>query len=273
MAPLIRNYAFFRGLTFFCSCERENKWLEEGPYYVDTSIVPRGGARRRKSMEPRAMTNMNGTLVPTPVGNNASNNTSSSTSNNTGKNTSSNTSSDSDNNSDTKSDNKSEKTTSSSAPPANTSTPTTPAAKNTRSSGRRTSSLWVRTPEPEPTSANKEESDSDKDDDEDTEWGVVLTPVPKTPAPEAIARYAANISPGLDSPVSSIAEDEEDEETKRQQMLTRTCPPKKPTFAELGEGLLAREKDERVLMRLMAARRKSLQFAPKVGSPLARSWR
>ncbi|KAK4456407.1 hypothetical protein QBC42DRAFT_191114, partial [Cladorrhinum samala] len=212
-------------------CERENKWLEEGPYCVDTSIVPRGGARRRKSMEPRAMTNMNGTLVPTP------------------------------------------KTTSSSAPPANTSTPTTPAAKNSRSSGRRASSLWVRTPEPEPSSANKDDSDSDKDNDEDTEWGAVLTPVPKTPAPEAIARYAANISPGLDSPTSSIAEEEEDEETKRQQMLTRTCPPKKTTFAELGEGLLSREKDERVLMRLMAARRKSLQFAPKVGSPLARSWR
>ena len=54
-----------------CSCERESQWLDETPYAVDSSIVPRGGAKRRKSMEPRALSNMNGTLVrvsesPTP---------------------------------------------------------------------------------------------------------------------------------------------------------------------------------------------------------------
>lgn len=55
-------------------------------------------------------------------------------------------------------------------------------------------------------------------------------------------------------------------------MLTRTCPPKSTSaYSVLGEGVLKREKDEGVLMRLMAARRKSLQFAPKVGSPLARA--
>lgn len=45
------------------SCERENKWLDEGHYAVDSSIIPRGGAKRRKSMEPRALSNVNGTLV------------------------------------------------------------------------------------------------------------------------------------------------------------------------------------------------------------------
>ena len=35
-------------------------------------------------------------------------------------------------------------------------------------------------------------------------------------------------------------------------------------------GWLEEKKDESVMARLMAARRKSLQFAPKVGSPLAR---
>ncbi|KAK4158815.1 hypothetical protein QBC43DRAFT_273707 [Cladorrhinum sp. PSN259] len=231
------------GVAWVLDCERENEWLEEGPYHVDTSSVPRGGARRRKSMEPRRMTNVNGTLVPTSSVANNSNNKSN-------------------------------------APAASddSSTPSTPPANKTRSSGRRASSLWVRTPEPveQNKSGNNGDSDSEKEDDEDTEWGAVLTPVPKTPAPEAIARYAANISPGPDTPGSSMAgdDDDEDEENKRQQMLTRTCPPKKTaTFAELGEGLLAREKDERVLMRLMAARRKSLQFAPKIGSPLARSWR
>lgn len=46
------------------SCEREDKWLNEAEYAVDTSIVPRGGSRRRKSMEPRALANLNGNLIP-----------------------------------------------------------------------------------------------------------------------------------------------------------------------------------------------------------------
>lgn len=50
-------------LTLCYSCERENKWLDETPYVVDSSIVPRGGAKRRKSMEPRALSNVNGTIV------------------------------------------------------------------------------------------------------------------------------------------------------------------------------------------------------------------
>jgi len=45
------------------SCERENQWLEESQYAVDLSILPRGGSRRRKSMEPRALVNMNGSLT------------------------------------------------------------------------------------------------------------------------------------------------------------------------------------------------------------------
>ena len=44
------------------SCEREGKWLDEAVYAVDISILPRGGSRRRKSMEPRALLNMNGNL-------------------------------------------------------------------------------------------------------------------------------------------------------------------------------------------------------------------
>lgn len=48
------------------SCERENQWLDETPYAVDSSIIPRGGAKRRKSMEPRALSNVNGTLVRIP---------------------------------------------------------------------------------------------------------------------------------------------------------------------------------------------------------------
>jgi hypothetical protein len=47
------------GVSWVLDCERENKWLDESHYAVNLSIVPRGGARRRKSMEPRALTNVN----------------------------------------------------------------------------------------------------------------------------------------------------------------------------------------------------------------------
>lgn len=49
--------------TNSCSCERESKWLGESHYLVDSSIIPRGGAKRRKSMEPRALANVNGSLT------------------------------------------------------------------------------------------------------------------------------------------------------------------------------------------------------------------
>lgn len=106
---------------------------------------------------------------------------------------------------------------------------------------------------------------------EDQEWSeAILTPVPKTPAPDAIARYAANLMP--DTP-SAYDEDEDTEDSPtKESMLTRTCPPKANAFCDMGAGILSREKDDNVLVRLMAARRKSLQFAPKIGSPLARAW-
>lgn len=53
-------------LTYECSCERENKWLDESSYAVDISILPRGGSRRRKSMQPRALLNINGSLSAAP---------------------------------------------------------------------------------------------------------------------------------------------------------------------------------------------------------------
>ncbi|CAG7924161.1 unnamed protein product [Penicillium olsonii] len=51
------------GVGWVLDCERESQWLDETPYAVDSSIIPRGGAKRRKSMEPRALSNVNGTLV------------------------------------------------------------------------------------------------------------------------------------------------------------------------------------------------------------------
>jgi hypothetical protein len=113
--------------------------------------------------------------------------------------------------------------------------------------------IWMRTP--------PEQSDGENGENWDD---CLLTPVPPTPAPEDIAQYAANITP--ETP-SADADD-----WTRAALLTRTCPPKSNPYEGLGEGILSPEKDQQVLMRLMAARRKSLQFAPKVGSPLAKTW-
>ncbi|KAI6246740.1 hypothetical protein HI914_04637 [Erysiphe necator] len=52
------------GVSWVLDCERENKWLDETPYLIDIDVFPRGGNRRRKSMEPRALANLNGTLIP-----------------------------------------------------------------------------------------------------------------------------------------------------------------------------------------------------------------
>ncbi|PHH60180.1 hypothetical protein CDD81_1960 [Ophiocordyceps australis] len=188
------------GVNWVLDCERENKWLDEDAYRIDTRWMPRGGGRRRKSMEPKALVNINGSLVTAKAS-------------------------------------------------SCSTAPSTPM-------NRRDSSLWMFTPL----------GDEDKSDAQHQDWpSVVLTPVPKTPAAEAVARYAAQLP--------DDASDMTDPSPAREQLVTRTCPPKQQhKFADLGEGVLGRDKDENVLMRLMAARRKSLQFAPKIGSPLAKTW-
>ncbi|KIX96101.1 uncharacterized protein Z520_08356 [Fonsecaea multimorphosa CBS 102226] len=50
------------GVGWVLDCMREVKWLDESAYAVDASIMPRGGSRRRKSMEPRMLVNENGLL-------------------------------------------------------------------------------------------------------------------------------------------------------------------------------------------------------------------
>ncbi|KAK2606373.1 hypothetical protein QQS21_003192 [Conoideocrella luteorostrata] len=190
------------GVSWVLDCERENEWLDEAPYYIDTALVPRGGARRRKSMEPRAIANKNGTIV--------------SSINKTSR------------------------------------SPTTPRS-------RRESTLWMFTPS---------EQGDHGDDDGDLEWScALLTPVPKTPAPEAVAKYASELP---DTPLSERPSDIIS--PTKHGFLTRTCPSKGGKYCELGDGILRHDKDEQVMLRLMAARRKSLQFAPKIGSPLARNW-
>lgn len=193
------------GVSWVLDCERHAKWLEESPYVVDSSLVPRGGARRRRSMEPKALSD--NSTVKTP-----------------------------------------------------------PSKKDKGRSSRRQSAIWVHTP----SDCGDAEQDAGATE-EDVEWSkFILTPVPKTPAPETVARQAAELPPMTPSFGDS---DDSQMSPYKLEALMRTCPSTSKLPIRLGDGMLSPEKDEQVRLRLMAARRKSMQFAPKIGSPLARTWK
>lgn len=193
------------------SCERMDQWLDESPYSIDTAIVPRGGNRRRKSMEPRALANMNGTLVSTP-----------------GR--------------------------------APSKEPTAPATARPARIGRRESTQWIRTPR----SAEATTSTQDQDVEMNDYTMAELSPLPTTPSAEALSMYAEHI---LDNE-GGVEETPYYSGREKEELVMRTVPANK---------MVVREQDgpsqmgsEALMQRLMMARRKSLQWAPKVGSPLAR---
>lgn len=131
----------------------------------------------------------------------------------------------------------------------------------TSKSRRRDSVQWVRTPS----------STSSGNDGKLGDLKLMLSPVPATPAPELISAYGEEGLYGNETPSAQTPYF-----LKNDQLLQQTAPVRK--FGEFdgeqlgaGRGFLSETKDESVMMRLMAARRKSLQWAPKVGSPLARS--
>ncbi|KAJ5041507.1 uncharacterized protein L3040_005092 [Drepanopeziza brunnea f. sp. 'multigermtubi'] len=206
------------GVGWVLDCERENKWLDESVYSVDTQNVPRGGGRRRKSMEPRALAKMNGELL-------------------------------------------------SAATPGRNMSPTKeflhfPETPVTSKSRRRESVQWVRSPVSSLTGEVDDQT-------------LILSPVPATPAPETISAYGKDGFYGEDTPVGQSPY-----YLQQADLMQRTAPAgrryvdteqdEEGSKASMGAGLLSEKKDESVMMRLMAARRKSLQWAPKVGSPLAR---
>jgi len=127
----------------------------------------------------------------------------------------------------------------------------------TSKSHRRDSIQWVRTPSS--TSSGPEEKIDDQT--------LILSPIPATPAPEALSAYGEEGLYGDDTPSGRTPYF-----LHKENLVQKTAPPGKRYFdGENGHGgFLSEKKDESVMMRLMAARRKSLQFAPKVGSPLAR---
>lgn len=168
-----------------CSCEQQNKWLSEAEYAVDTSVIPRGGSRRRKSMEPRMLANLNGNLVPAET-------------------------------------------------PSKPETDLSPTKEflNLSSPAYAEPGTVGYLPAPMTPAANIQHFEGE------STWGSPTTPY-----------YLS----------------------KGAQLVQQTCPPKqtlKPLFPV--SGLIEDQPDENVRQRLLLARRKSLQWAPKIGSPLGR---
>ena len=167
------------------SCEQQNKWLSEAEYAVDTSVIPRGGSRRRKSMEPKMLANLNGNLVPAET-------------------------------------------------PSKPETNLSP----TKEFLNLSSPAFL---EPD---------------------AVGYLPAPMTPAAN-IQHFEGESTWGSPTTPYYLS--------KGAQLVQQTCPPKqtlKPLFPV--SGLIEDQPDENVRQRLLLARRKSLQWAPKISSPLGR---
>lgn len=200
------------------SCERTNQWLDESPYSIDTALVPRGGHRRRKSMEPRALANMNGTLISTPDR----------------------------------------------SPSKDSQAHSTPATARTARIGRRESTQWIRTPRSAETASH--DQNQNRDVPMDDYMLADLSPLPTTPSAEALSMYAEHI---LDNE-GGVEETPYFGGREREELVMRTVPVNKMAAVREGQDAPAQMGSEALMQRLMLARRKSLQWAPKVGSPLAR---
>lgn len=135
----------------------------------------------------------------------------------------------------------------------------------TAKSKRRESVQWVPSPA------------SSQNDDELADQTLMLSPIPATPAPGQLSSYGEDGLYGEETPVGQTPYF-----LHNQQLVQQTAPPAKSksyilgdeneggSDSGIGSAFLSEKKDPSVMLRLMAARRKSLQWAPKVGSPLAR---
>ena len=127
----------------------------------------------------------------------------------------------------------------------------------TSKSRRRESVQWFRSPSSASSNSN------DHADDET----LMLSPVPATPTPEFISTYGEEGLYVDDTPSAQTPHLMDNE-----RLAQRTAPVVRFRHLQpsMTNGFLSDKKDESVMMRLTVARRKSLQWAPKVGSPLAR---
>ncbi|KAI1368338.1 hypothetical protein F5Y08DRAFT_282251 [Xylaria arbuscula] len=118
------------------------------------------------------------------------------------------------------------------------------------------------------------EFDSDEDapsEPSEMDWEAtnapILSPFPQTPDPESVARFARDVTPGTPTGSSFTTTSGMDNP------VMQTCPPKASQVLDIGEGFVNRGHNQTVMERLMEARRKTMQFAPKVASPLKKQWR
>lgn len=191
----------------FHSCERENRWLDEAEYAVDQSLIPRGGQRRRKSMEPKSLSHLHGSL-------------------------------------------------SAADSPSKLSPPLMSPTKeflDLNTPGRReTSSVSLddRRVSFAPAVGASPESPSTPQRGEETPRGYSTPPV----LGYAESTYGSPTTPYFLHP---------------DHLVQQTCPPKQNQELFFPVSGRIDEADESMRRRLLLARRKSLQFAPKVRSPLA----
>ncbi|KAK2795852.1 hypothetical protein FQN52_003702 [Onygenales sp. PD_12] len=215
------------GVGWVLDCERKSKWLDESEYGVDVSFVPRGGQKRRKSMEPRALSNMNGSIIKLD----------SSTSSSSGRRSGA--------------DRETFQELMRLSP--------------TPSSSRRDSMEWERaSPTPQP--------------QEKQHFAIQSTPTnpsrisdfQQTSHAQSPATPDFNYTFDFDdasapSPITPYYP------SQGSKLIQQTCPPKQSRQGLFSDsGRAGGEMSEGLKIRLEAARRKSLVWKPKIGSPLGR---
>ncbi|KAI9682117.1 MAG: hypothetical protein M1817_000171 [Caeruleum heppii] len=236
------------GVGWVLDCERTSTWLDEARYGIDLALIPRGGHNRRKSMEPRALH----ALTTTPVAPSAN-------------------------------DNAPEPEPALPAADTKGSPPTfspTQEFLTFSSPARRQSSLFTPVPVSkltrEPVDHDGEGSPSEAVD----QWTTIPTSN-LTTTPEDKSQYQ------YPSPSDGDTDPSTPYFLHPAQIVQRTCPPKQShhpqgpsvfgpasnaeeSSANGNGGNVNMDVDGDVRRRLLFAKRKSLQWAPRVGSPLGR---
>ncbi|KAI5288531.1 hypothetical protein KEM54_005142 [Ascosphaera aggregata] len=222
------------GVAWVLDCEREGRRLNEDDYAVDTTHVPRGGNKRRKSMEPRRLSNVQGKLVKFEDSSSFPIKRSDET--------------------------VLMKDTSDGLP---TLTPS-PANFRRRKSSRRDSMEWVKMQTGDiNTAAEEEESDVVRTPNRrrsTATYDIESEEEKDSAMPTSAIGFDLNVAPSPYTPYNPLA--------FKSKLMQQTCPPKQK-HARLFEDSPESEANA-FQLRLEAARRKSLVWKPKVGSPLAR---
>ncbi|KAE8349302.1 hypothetical protein BDV28DRAFT_63279 [Aspergillus coremiiformis] len=187
------------GVGWVLDCERESKWLDETHYAVDSSIIPRGGAKRRKSMEPRALSHINGTLVKAHT-----------------------------------------------------------TLTSSRLSGVAAVGDFVKSSTSTPSEMPSTPKRSKNSEAGYPEVDQKYFQTPKTPG-YAFDMDAIGMSPATPFFLS-----------QRSKLVQQTCPPKQLRQGLFSSSGLSEEQSQKLRVKLEAARRKSLAFKPKIGSPLVK---